>query len=92
MAGLAMGSTVRHRVSAGVAPSARLPSGMARAMRARPSSVATITTGTVRMASVSEAHSSPGVPKVGAGRASGKNRRSMFPPRKYTEKPWPNTP
>ncbi len=40
-------------------------------IRAKPSSVATITTGTVRIASVSDAHIRPGVPKVGAGSASG---------------------
>ena len=61
-------------------------------MRAKPSSVATITTGTASRARVSEAQSSPGVPKVGAGRASAKNRRSTEPPNTYTKKPRPKTP
>lgn len=80
MAGLAIGSTTFHSVSDLVAPRASEPSRSARGIRARPSSVATITTGTARIAKVSEAHSRPGVPKVGAGSASGKNRRSSEPP------------
>jgi hypothetical protein len=80
MAGLAIGNTTFHRVSALVAPSAREPSRSARGIRAKPSSVATITTGTARIARVSEAQSRPGVPKVGAGAASAKNRLSIEPP------------
>ncbi|MNE85256.1 hypothetical protein D3C80_1822370 [compost metagenome] len=80
IAGLAMGRTIFHNVSALVAPSASEPSRTVRGIRARPSSVATITTGTASSARVSDAHSSPGVPRVGAGSASGKNRRSIEPP------------
>ncbi|MNP70258.1 hypothetical protein D3C76_1664720 [compost metagenome] len=80
IAGLAIGKTTFHSVSALVAPSASEPSRVARGMRARPSSVATITTGTARIARVSEAQNRPGVPKVGAGSASGKNSRSIEPP------------
>ncbi|MCY1175964.1 hypothetical protein D9M73_162240 [compost metagenome] len=63
-----------------VAPNASEPSRTVRGIRARPSSVATITTGTASNARVSDAHSRPGVPRVGAGNASGKNRRSIEPP------------
>ncbi|MNT93868.1 hypothetical protein D3C72_2354390 [compost metagenome] len=80
IAGLAIGMTIFHKVSALVAPSASEPSRTVRGIRARPSSVATITTGTASSASVSEAQSRPGVPKVGAGSASGKNKRSTEPP------------
>ncbi|MDT4872765.1 hypothetical protein FQZ97_1079680 [compost metagenome] len=80
IAGLAIGSTTFHSVSALVAPSASEPSRSARGMRARPSSVATMTTGTASSARVSEAHIRPGVPKVGAGSASGNSRRSSEPP------------
>ena len=73
MAGVAIGRTVFQRVSAFVAPSARLPSRILLGIRAKPSSVETITTGTVRRAKVKEDHKSPGVPNVGAGSASGKN-------------------
>jgi hypothetical protein len=40
-------------------------------MRVSPSSVATMTTGSVSSARVSDAQNSPGVPKVGDGSASG---------------------
>ncbi len=43
---------------------------MPRGTAASPSSVATITTGTVSRASVSEAQRIPPVPNVGVGRAS----------------------
>ena len=69
-----------YSVSALVAPSASEPSRSASGIRARPSSVATMTTGTANSASVSDAHSKPGVPKVGAGNASGKNNLSRDPP------------
>ena len=82
IAGVAIGKTVRHSVSALVAPRAKLPSRMERGMRVKPSSVETMTTGTVRMASVSDDQSKPGVPNVGAGRASGKNNLSILPPKK----------
>jgi hypothetical protein len=49
-------------------------------MAASPSSVATMTTGIVSSASVSDAHRMPPVPYVGVGSASGKNSRSMLPP------------
>src|SRR5690606_10356772 len=71
IAGLAMGNTTRHRVSALVAPNARLPSRILRGIRASPSSVATITTGRVRMARVIDAHRKTGAPKVGDGSAAG---------------------
>ena len=77
-----MGRTVRHSVSALVAPRARLPSRIARGTRARPSSVETMTTGTVNKAMVNEAHNMPGVPNVGAGRDAVKNSSSIVPPRK----------
>ena len=80
MPGLAIGMMVRQSVSQRVAPRARLPSRIERGMRARPSSVDTITTGRVSRASVSEAQNNPPVPKVGAGRAASKNRWSMPPP------------
>ena len=51
-----------------------------RGTAARPSSVATITTGTVSRASVSAAHRIPPVPKVGVGSWSAKKRRSIEPP------------
>ena len=54
----------------------RMPLGTA----ARPSSVETITTGTVSKAMVSDAHKIPPVPKVGLGSASGKNIWSIEPP------------
>ena len=71
MAGLAMGSTMRHRVSAWVAPSASEPWRMVLGIRASPSSVETITTGRVRMARVRADQMTPGEPKVGLGSASG---------------------
>ncbi len=74
------GSTTRSVVSSFVALSAsdasRRPPGIA----ASPSSVATITTGTVRRASVSDAHRMPPVPNVGVGSDSEKNSRSIEPP------------
>src|SRR5574343_869277 len=69
MAGLAIGNTVRHKVSALVAPKAKLPSRIDLGMRDKPSSVATITTGNVNNANVNEAHIKPGVPNTGAGAA-----------------------
>ncbi|MNZ81799.1 hypothetical protein D3C78_1004770 [compost metagenome] len=80
IAGLAIGRTIFHSVSALVAPSANEPSRTVRGIRAKPSSVATITTGTASNARVSEAQSRPGVPRVGAGNASGKNSWSSEPP------------
>jgi hypothetical protein len=71
MAGVASGTTTFQRVSPFVAPNASEPSRMVDGMRARPSSVETMTTGSVSRASVKEAQNRPGVPKVGAGRASG---------------------
>jgi len=79
-AGPAIGRRCFHKVSALVGPRAKEPSRTVRGIRARPSSVATITTGTASSARVSEAQSRPGVPKVGAGKASGKNNRSTEPP------------
>ena len=74
------GKTMRNVVSSLVAPTAkdasRIPCGIA----ASPSSVATMTTGTVRRASVRDAQRIPPVPKVGVGRASAKKSRSMVPP------------
>ena len=70
MAGAAIGSTMCHNVSARLAPSANDPWRNATGMRDSPSSVATITTGSVNSASVSAAHSTPGVPKVGFGKDS----------------------
>ena len=78
--GMTAGSTTRSVVSSLVAESAseasRIPPGMA----ASPSSVATMTTGTVKSASVREAQRMPPVPKVGVGSASAKKSRSMAPP------------
>ena len=75
-----------------VAPIASDASRIERGTAARASSAATMTTGTVRSASVIEAHRIPPVPYVGVGRASGKKIRSMPPPTKYTKKPRPKTP
>ena len=80
--GMTAGSTTRRVVSSLVAPSASEASRVPRGMAASPSSVATMTTGMVRSASVSDAHRMPPVPKVGVGSASGKNRRSIDPPTK----------
>ena len=66
-----MGIIMRHSVSSFVAPSASDPSLTERGIRDKPSSVATITTGRVSKARVKDAHNKPGVPKVGAGAASG---------------------
>ena len=74
------GNTTRKVVSSLVAPSARDASRIPRGIAASPSSVATITTGTVRRASVSEAQRIPPVPKVGLGSASLKKTRSIVPP------------
>ena len=82
MDGITAGRTTRQVVSNLVAPRAREASRVPPGMAASPSSVATITTGTVRSARVSEAHRIPPVPKVGVGSTSGKNRRSMPPPTK----------
>ena len=71
------GSTTRSVVSSLVAPSASEASRIPRGIAASPSSVATITTGIVSRASVSEAHRMPPVPKVGVGSASAKKSRSM---------------
>jgi hypothetical protein len=76
-----MGKTVSHKVSNLVAPRARLPSRIELGIRDKPSSVDTITTGNVNKARVIEAHNKPGVPKTGAGAASGKNNRSILPPK-----------
>ena len=61
---------VRHKVSALVAPNANEPSLIALGIRDKPSSVATITTGTVSNAKVRDAHNNPPDPKVGDGNAS----------------------
>src|SRR5690606_19157155 len=71
IAGVARGTTTFHKVSALVAPSARLPWRIVLGIRDNPSSVDTITTGRVNSARVSEAQNKPGVPKVGAGKDSG---------------------
>src|SRR5690554_7767952 len=71
IAGDAIGKIIRHRVSALVAPSAKLPSRKVLGIRDKPSSVETITTGSVNMAKVMADHITPGVPKVGLGNASG---------------------
>ncbi len=55
---------------------------MERGTEARASSEETMTTGTVSRARVRAAQRMPPVPKVGVGRASGKNIRSMPPPTK----------
>ena len=70
MAGLAIGKIIRHKVSALVAPSAKLPWRIAEGIRESPSSVDTITTGKVKIAKVSADHITPGVPNVGLGRVS----------------------
>ena len=54
-------------------------------MRVSPSSVETITTGTVVLGQ--RRPYGPGVPKVGEGSASVKNNWSMLPFRKQTKKP-----
>ena len=71
IAGLDIGNTTFHSVSSLVAPNAKEPSRKARGIRDKPSSVETITTGRVRIAKVSAAQMMPGVPKTGAGLASG---------------------
>src|SRR5690606_28999272 len=80
MAGVASGITTFHNVSALVAPRASEPCRIVLGIRDNPSSVETITTGKVSSASVSEAQIKPGVPNVGTGNDSGKNKRSMLPP------------
>ncbi len=70
IAGLAIGSTIRQMVSNWVAPSANDPWRTEIGMRDKPSSVATITTGSVNTANVRADHSNPGVPKVGVGKRS----------------------
>ena len=72
--GMTAGSTTRSVVSNFVALSASEASRMPPGMAARPSSVATMTTGTVRSASVRDAQRMPPVPKVGVGSASGKEQ------------------
>ncbi len=62
---------MRQMVSHFVAPNDKLPSRNAGGMRESPSSVATITTGNVNIARVTADHKTPGVPKVGFGKASG---------------------
>ena len=70
MAGLAIGKIIRHKVSAFVAPKAKLPCLIADGMRDKPSSVETITTGSVNIAKVMADYITPGVPKVGLGSVS----------------------
>ncbi len=82
MEGITAGSTTRQVVSNWVAPSASDDSRMPRGTEARPSSVETITTGTVSRAMVSEAQRMPPVPNVGVGSFSEKKNRSMDPPMK----------
>ena len=77
---MAFGSTIWRSVCHWVAPRASAPSRLARGTAASPSSVATMTTGTVSSARVSEAHRSPPVPKVGLGSAAPKKVRSSKPP------------
>ena len=64
MDGITAGSTTLSVVSSFVAPSASDASRMPPGIAASPSSVATITTGMVSSASVSEAHRMPPVPNV----------------------------
>ena len=71
IAGVAIGNTVLINVSAFVAPKARLPSRKFLGILLRPSSVETITTGTVNIAKVREDQIKPGVPNLGAGATSG---------------------
>ncbi len=63
--GAARGSTIRQIVCHLLAPQANEPSRIERGTAASASSVATITTGNVNRAKVSEAQSSPPLPKVG---------------------------
>ena len=67
------GRTTRRVVSSFVAPKCQRPLAVPRGTAASPSSVATMTTGTVSSASVSDAHRMPPVPKVGVGSGSEKN-------------------
>ena len=60
--GITAGSTTRSVVSSLVADRASDASRIPRGIAASPSSVATMTTGTVRSASVSDAHRMPPVP------------------------------
>ena len=69
--GAAAGMTTRQVVSNFVAPKARDPSRTMRGTAASPSSVATITTGTVSSASVKLAQRMPPVLNVGVGSISG---------------------
>ena len=71
MPGMAWGITMFRMVCHFEAPQAREPSRIERGTAESASSVATITTGTVRSASVSDAHRRPPVPNVGLGRRSG---------------------
>ena len=70
--GMTAGRTTRHIVSNFVAPSASEASRIPRGIAASPSSAETITTGTVRSASVSDAQRMPPVPQVGVGSDSAK--------------------
>ena len=83
------GSTTRSVVSSFVAERASDASRRPRGIAASPSSVATITTGTVSSASVSEAHRMPPVPNVGVGRDSEKKSRSIDPPTNVDEEAHP---
>ncbi len=81
MPGAAAGSTTRAMVCHREAPQARAPSRAPRGTAESASSAATITTGTVSSARVSDAHSTPPVPKVGLfGRRSAKKVLSTRPP------------
>ena len=70
MPGSAPGITILRSVSHLVAPSASEPSRHSPGIDDSDSSVATITTGTVSKARVSDAHRMPPVPYVGVGSAS----------------------
>src|SRR6185295_5169406 len=92
MPGSAEGITTLSIVSNFVAPRANDPSRNSRGTADNPSSVATMTTGTVSNANVRDAHRMPPVPNVGVGSRSGKKSVSSVPPMAYMKNPNPNTP
>ncbi len=89
MPGSACGRTTFKMVSSFVAPSARLASRRPGGMAFSDSSVATMTTGIVMTASVSEAQMSAGWPQTALGLC---RMASMFLPTKLMKKPRPNRP
>ena len=92
MPGSARGRTMRRIVCHFVAPQPYEPSRIEFGTAEIASSVATMTTGSVSSASVSEAHSSPPLPYVGFGSCSAKNSWSIDTPTIEQKNPSPKTP